>query len=67
MSAITAQRKLILKHLDHGRSITSLEALDKFDCLRLAARIYDLREAGHNIITIIERNKHKRWARYTKL
>lgn len=43
--------KLILKHLKQGRSITAMEALKLWGCMRLSARIFDLREAGHNIKT----------------
>lgn len=32
-----------------GNKITSLEALTKFGCMRLASRIHDLRNAGLNI------------------
>ena len=39
----------ILAHLQSGTPITSLECLNLYGCLRLSARIYDLREAGHNI------------------
>lgn len=40
------QNQLIKKHLEAGNSITPLEALEKFGCLRLGARIYDLRTKG---------------------
>lgn len=39
----------ILAWLKAGGTITSLEALYKFGCLRLASRISDLRERGHSI------------------
>lgn len=32
-----------------GKTITSLEALMMFGCMRLASRIYDLREQGLDI------------------
>ena len=32
-----------------GRTLTSLEALNLFGCLRLASRIYDLRKSGMDI------------------
>lgn len=44
-----SQRVRILAYLKHGKHLTSLDALKKFQCMRLASRIYDLHEAGHNI------------------
>ena len=43
------QEKMILMYLEQGRSLTPLDALAKFDCFRLGARIYDLRVKGHHI------------------
>tara|TARA_R110000868_G_scaffold537_1_gene3877 strand:+ start:30 stop:236 length:207 start_codon:yes stop_codon:yes gene_type:complete len=43
------QNVAILTYLKSGNTITSLEALRKFGCLRLAARIYYLRQRGHKI------------------
>jgi hypothetical protein len=45
------QSDKILAHLRSGKSITPLEALNLFGCFRLGARIYDLKKAGHNIVT----------------
>ena len=39
----------ILGHLALGRKLTPLIALDKFDCLRLGGRIFELRARGHKI------------------
>lgn len=39
----------ILAWLKEGNALTALDALDKFGCNRLAARIADLRRAEHNI------------------
>lgn len=36
----------ILNHLRNRKTITALEALHEHGCFRLAARIYELREAG---------------------
>lgn len=44
------QKENILSHLEDGKSITPIEALNKFGCFRLAARIFELREEGHDII-----------------
>ena len=39
----------ILRYLQSGKRLTSLEALDKFGCLRLSARILDLKNRWHQI------------------
>ena len=36
----------ILNYLQAGNVLTPLEAMHKFNCLRLGARIYDLRQHG---------------------
>jgi hypothetical protein len=40
------QNARILAHLQAGRTITALEALEWFKCFRLASRVCDLRKAG---------------------
>ena len=42
------QMKNIRKHLESGRPINPLQALNKYGCLRLAARVYDLKH-DHNL------------------
>ena len=54
----------ILAYLKTGASLTPLEALSRFGCLRLAARMKDMREAGYRIDTTIRRNGRKWWAEY---
>ena len=46
-----SQRDAILNHLESGRTITSLEALNLYGCLRLAAIIHTLREEEFKIKT----------------
>ena len=58
------QERAILAHLKAGRSITPLEALRRFGCLRLGARVYDLRRRGHKIINVWQSAGDKRFARY---
>ena len=58
-----SQSTRILTHLRRG-PITPLQALDKYGCLRLAARINDLRDRGHKIETEIVKAGDKRYARY---
>ncbi|MDD5013502.1 MAG: helix-turn-helix domain-containing protein [Atribacterota bacterium] len=46
-----AQSKLILAYLKKGGKLTPLKALKRFNCLRLGARIYDLKAKGCPIKT----------------
>ena len=55
----------ILSILEKGRSITPIQALEKFGCFRLAARINDLRQAGLEIKTEMIEKAGKKFARYT--
>lgn len=60
-----SQKKEIKKWLQEGRTITPLKALELFKCLRLSARIYELRNEGINIKTTYRKNKNgKRFAEY---
>ena len=43
-------KNLILNHLQTYGSITSMEALKKYNCTRLSHYILLLRKDGHNII-----------------
>lgn len=45
------QRERILEHLANGNTITSLQAYDQLGVTQLAARVYELRDAGHCIRT----------------
>ena len=49
MKQTTSQSAKVLYHLQNYGSLTAIEALELFACFRLAARINDLKEAGHNI------------------
>ena len=40
---------MIKKFLENGNSITGLDALNRFQCSRLASRICDLKDSGMNI------------------
>lgn len=61
-----SQSAEILTWLRRGKSITPLLALRRFNCFRLAARIRDLREAGHDIKTAsFALGNGKRIARYS--
>jgi hypothetical protein len=39
----------VLTHLKRGQPITPVEALKRYGCFRLGARIYDLKQRGHHI------------------
>ena len=43
------QNEAILAHLKAGKAVTPISALTMFGCLRLSARIYDLRAEGNKI------------------
>ena len=45
------QTNQILAALKAGQHITPIDALNRFGCLRLGARVYDLKQAGHKIQT----------------
>ena len=59
-----SQETLILQHLQSGRAISPLEALEKYNCFRLGARCYDLKKQGHKIETEMVEKNGKRFASY---
>jgi hypothetical protein len=61
-----SQNKQIANYLNKGRKLTPIDALNKFGCFRLAARISDLRNDGMNIVTkIIKLDNRKQVAQYS--
>lgn len=56
----------ILDHLQRGHSLTPLEAVDLFGCMRLAARVRDLRRAGYPVESemVKDSGSGKHYARY---
>lgn len=58
-----SQNQQILGLLKKG-PITAMDALQKAQCFRLAARINDLKALGHNILTETIKENGKRFARY---
>lgn len=60
------QNEMIRKHLEEGRSLTPIEALNLYGCFRLATRIFELKKSGLDIETEMVENKDtgKRYARY---
>lgn len=64
-----SQKNKVFDYLDRFGSITSLEAFENFAITRLGARIYDLRQLGIMIDTVIERGVNRfgeptKFARY---
>lgn len=59
-----SQTNEILAYLSK-KPITPIEALQRFGCLRLAARIRELRFAGHSINTELISKNGKKFARYS--
>lgn len=58
------QAEAIRAHLLAGAPITPIEALDRYGCFRLAARIDELRREGLEIQTVTESRGGKKYARY---
>jgi hypothetical protein len=48
---ITTQKQQIQAHLKRFGRITPVEALNRYGCFRLGARVYELRESGMPIDT----------------
>ena len=62
-----SQCKDIKAHLQAGYSLTALEALQRFQCFRLAARIADLKKEGMHIdaVMVADEDTGKVYARYS--
>jgi hypothetical protein len=66
MKGIASQNEQIRAHLESGKTITALEALRRFGCLRLSGRIYDLtHEHGMVIHSRMVTREGKRIAEYS--
>lgn len=64
------QADMVLRFMQDTGSITPLDALREFCCMRLGARIYDLRRQGYAIRAATETRvnrygKKVRYARYS--
>lgn len=62
-SKLKTQCDMTIEYLEKYGSITPLEALNAYGCLRLGARISDLRHDGYNIRTEIAKGE-KNYAIY---
>ncbi len=63
--AAPTQNELILAALRRGERLTPLDALRRFGCFRLAARVDDLRRAGYPVRSAISVEGGKRHAVYS--
>lgn len=63
-AAEMTQTEQIRAHLLKHNSITPMEALQKFKCFRLAARIHDLKERGFSVQTVMVERHGKHFAKY---
>lgn len=59
MACKISQSERILNYIEENGSITQMEALREFGCMRLASRICDLRKAGFNIVSQSEQAKNR--------
>ena len=68
MSEAASHEKMILEYLKTHRGISQREATDAFGCLRLSARIYDLKARGFKVETMFETgvNRFGRPTRYVR-
>jgi len=61
-----SQKTQIKALLERGESITPMGALSRFQCFRLAAVIFNLRDDGMDIETIPTTRNGKKFATYKK-
>jgi hypothetical protein len=59
-----SQTDQIRSALLSGLELTPIDALERFGCFRLAARVADLRAEGLDIETVTETRNGKKVARY---
>lgn len=62
---MTSQNKLIVEYMKTHGSITGLDAMRDLSCMRLSARISELKSEGVKIITIKEETYNKITGRKT--
>jgi len=63
------QSEMILRYMHENGSITPKEALEDLGCMRLGARIWDIKRTGVKIIKTMEQGENRlgyptRYARY---
>ena len=65
-----SQKDRILQHMEEHGGISPKEAIELYGCMRLGARIYDLKKQGIEINRALETGTNRygdkvRYARYT--
>jgi hypothetical protein len=62
-----SQSLKILAHLKTGKTLTPIQALNKWGCFRLAARIHNLKSMGYRIVSTTKTNPKtkKKYASYS--
>lgn len=53
-----SQCELVLRYMRDFGAITPVDAIREFSCLRLGARIWDLKHAGHKITSELVSSKN---------
>lgn len=61
---MNSQNVKILKHLMNRKTLNPIQAMTMFGCMRLAARIKNLRNAGYVIISETINKNGKRFSQY---
>jgi hypothetical protein len=62
---IDSQLKAIEKDLKAGRKVSPMQALRDYGCLRLSARIFELKHKRHlNIESKLQHSGDLRWSEY---
>ena len=64
------QCERILQYIEENGSITQLDALREFGCMRLASRMCDIKRMGYGVTKEMEKSKNRygdpvTYARYT--
>ena len=59
-----SQNQRVLRYLNQGRRLSALKAIRELRVARLAARVKDLRYAGHNIVTEMVTDGNVRYGIY---
>jgi hypothetical protein len=62
---VVSQSDSILTALERGERLTPRDALDRWGCFRLAARIHELKGRGHSITTRIVKRGDAEVAEYS--
>ncbi len=60
-----SQNERILKYLQGGHLLTPLAALHRFGCLRLGARVWDLKKEGYKIDSRLVNRSNKYVSEYS--